>query len=131
MLQRAGLRPSMAPAIVAQLALETGHGGSVNGNNFGNIKAGPGWKGDVQMLATTEYVNGQAVRKVEPFRKYASPEDGLADYLRLIATNPRYSAVLQARSPAEFFAEIQKAGYATDPAYREKVTSVFSRLYPG
>lgn len=125
-----GLKPTMAPAILAQLALETGHGKSINGNNIGNIKAGPGWSGEVQWLPTTEYVNGQPVQKLEPFRKYSSIESGLADYMRLVVSNPHYKGVLSSKSPAEFFQELQKSGYATDPAYASKVASVFSTLYP-
>ena len=130
MLSRVGLKPSMAAAITAQLALETGHGRSINGNNFGNIKAGPGWTGETQLLPTTEYVDGSPVQKLEKFRKYSTPQEGLADYLRLLTSSPRYASALQARNPVEFFAALQKSGYATDPNYARKLEATFSSLYP-
>ncbi|MGE4050542.1 MAG: glucosaminidase domain-containing protein, partial [Piscinibacter sp.] len=60
------------------------------------------------------------------FRAYASAAESFADYARLMKTSPRYKGVLESvannAGSAEGFAQgLQKAGYATDPAYADKL----------
>ncbi|AGX87413.1 flagellar assembly peptidoglycan hydrolase FlgJ [Candidatus Symbiobacter mobilis] len=118
-----------ASYMVGQAALETGWGqrqikardGSLSHNLFG-IKAGPGWKGKVAEVTTTEYVNGVATRKVAKFRAYGSYEESFRDYARLITKSPRYAKVnLQDGSAHSFATSLQRAGYATDPQYATKL----------
>ncbi len=120
--------------LIAQAALESGWGkaeirggdGQSSFNLFG-IKAGSSWKGEVVQAATTEYVNGQAQARTEPFRAYASYGEAFRDYAGLIAGNPRYAAVLEnASDPAAFARELQKAGYATDPMYAAKLSRIMA-----
>jgi flagellar protein FlgJ len=120
--------------MVAQAAHESGWGqrdirnadGSSSHNLFG-IKAGPNWKGAVAEVATTEYVNGQAQKVTAKFRAYASDAESFADYARLIKDSPRYSQVLASAGSAQGFARgLQNAGYATDPAYADKLTRVIN-----
>ena len=40
--------------------------------------------------------------------------------------SPRYAAVTQADTPREFAQGLQQAGYATDPAYADKLTRVIN-----
>ena len=123
-----------AAFMVSQAALETGWGrkeilhanGSTSHNLFG-IKAGPNWKGPVAEVWTTEYVNGQPQRVRAQFRAYSSYEESFADYARLLQESPRYAAVMRARGDAAAFAaNLQKAGYATDPAYADKLGRVIN-----
>lgn len=131
-----------ATFMISQAALETGWGrkeirhadGSPSYNLFG-IKAGPGWKGPVAEITTTEYVNGQARKVVAKFRAYSSYAESFADYARLMQDSPRYAGVagraakgqLQGQGGAVAFAQgLQRAGYATDPAYAEKLTRVIN-----
>ena len=123
-----------AAFMVSQAALETGWGrkeilhanGSTSHNLFG-IKAGPNWKGPVAEVWTTEYVNGQPQRVRAQFRAYSSYEESFADYARLLQDSPRYAAVMRARGDATAFAaNLQKAGYATDPAYADKLGRVIN-----
>jgi flagellar protein FlgJ len=123
-LQQAGLKPSMAPAIAAQMALETGYGRSVLGNNLGNIKADKSWNG-----ATV--TNPGVTSESNVFRSYANPQDAINDYVRFIVSNPRYAPALSSKNPAEFFSALQSAGYATDKDYAQKLAGTFSKLYPG
>lgn len=118
--------------LIAQAALETGWGkseirgadGKPSYNLFG-IKAGAGWKGGVVQAATTEYVNGQAQARTEPFRAYGSYAEAFRDYANLLAGNPRYASALEsAANPQSFAQELQKAGYATDPMYANKLTRI-------
>jgi flagellar protein FlgJ len=133
--QRVAERSGIPAAfMVSQAALETGWGrkeilhanGSTSHNLFG-IKAGPNWKGPVAEVWTTEYVNGQPQRVKAQFRAYSSYEESFADYARLLQDSPRYANVMRNRTDANAFAaNLQKAGYATDPAYAEKLGRVIN-----
>ncbi|GAA4327774.1 hypothetical protein GCM10023144_12760 [Pigmentiphaga soli] len=116
--------------ILGQAALESGWGrheirgsdGRPSHNLFG-IKA-TGWSGRVAEVRTTEYRNGQPERVSARFRAYDSYEDAFEDYARMLASNPRYAGALRASGNAEQFARgLQRAGYATDPRYAEKLAS--------
>lgn len=118
-----------AAFMVAQAAHESGWGrreirnadGSSSNNLFG-IKAGASWKGAVAEVTTTEYVDGQPRKVTAKFRAYASAADSFADYARLMKTSPRYTGVVANASTAQGFAQgLQAAGYATDPAYADKL----------
>lgn len=120
--------------ILGQAALESGWGkgeiraadGSQSFNLFG-IKAGSNWTGRTTSVTTTEFVDGVARKQVEKFRAYASYEEGFRDYARLIATNPRYAAAVRPGNDAAAFAQgLARGGYATDPAYADKLTRVIN-----
>ena len=120
-------------ALLAQAALETGWGkkvfktpeGSQSHNLFG-IKANGGWNGPVAVVDTMEYRQGSAVREKAKFRVYESPEQSLNDYVEFIKTNPRYQqALAHAADAKSYFRQLQAAGYATDPNYAAKLTSIF------
>ncbi len=118
-----------ASFMVAQAAHESGWGrreilhadGSPSHNLFG-IKAGAGWTGPVAEVTTTEFVDGQPRKVKARFRAYASHAESFADYARLMQGSPRYRDVLGADSAREFAHGLQRAGYATDPAYADKLT---------
>ena len=121
---------------VAQAAHESGWGqreiknadGTSSHNLFG-IKAGPGWSGPVAEITTTEYVGGEAQKVTAKFRSYASYSESFRDYARLMKESPRYAGVVAqaAQAPASaasahgFAHGLQRAGYATDPAYADKL----------
>lgn len=118
-----------ASFILGQAALESGWGkaelrnadGSQSFNLFG-VKAAAGWKGATTEAMTTEYEGGQAVKQLARFRSYGSYTEAFADYARMLATSPRYSAVVRSADSAENFAGgMQRAGYATDPHYASKL----------
>ncbi|MBL8349455.1 MAG: flagellar assembly peptidoglycan hydrolase FlgJ [Burkholderiaceae bacterium] len=123
-----------AQFMLAQAALETGWGkreiigvdGSNSHNLFG-IKAGGDWKGPTVDVTTTEYVGGQPRKMVQKFRAYGSEAESFADYARLMKDSPRYAQVVARASDARQFAVgLQKAGYATDPAYADKLGKVIN-----
>ena len=128
-----------ASFMVSQAALETGWGrkeirhadGSPSFNLFG-IKAGANWKGPTAEVTTTEYVNGKAQKVVAKFRAYGSYAESFADYARLMKDSPRYANIAAKATAktgdagAQFAMGLQKAGYATDPAYADKLTKVIN-----
>jgi peptidoglycan hydrolase FlgJ len=123
-----------AEFMISQAALESGWGrreirhadGNTSHNLFG-IKAGAGWRGPVAEVTTTEFVDGQAQKVTARFRAYGSYAESFADYARLMKTSPRYAQVVAQGSDANGFAQgLQRAGYATDPAYADKLSRVIN-----
>lgn len=120
-------------ALLAQAAVETGWGKYVihqgNGNSSHNlfgIKADKRWDGEKAVVDTLEYVNQVPEKQQAAFRSYQNYEGSLNDYVEFIQGNPRYrQATEQTQNPDKYFDALQEAGYATDPAYADKVMSVF------
>ncbi|MEJ8326133.1 flagellar assembly peptidoglycan hydrolase FlgJ [Kosakonia sacchari] len=121
--------------ILAQAALESGWGqrqitrenGEPSFNIFG-VKATPGWKGPTTEITTTEYENGEAVKVKAKFRVYSSYLEALSDYVGMLTRNKRYSAVTTAATAEQGAQALQNAGYATDPNYARKLTSMIQQL---
>jgi len=140
---RAAEAQSGIPAafMIGQAAHESGWGrqeirnadGSSARNLFG-IKAGAGWNGPVAEITTTEYVDGVAQKVTAKFRAYASYDESFRDYARMLKESPRYAAVAaqaaqgaaSAATAAGFAQGLQRAGYATDPAYADKLARVIN-----
>lgn len=124
-----------APLILAQAALESGWGkreiraddGTQSFNLFG-IKADKGWKGPTVETTTTEYVDGEPQKVRAKFRAYASYDEAFTDYARFITRNPRYANVLATDDPHEAAHGLQRAGYATDPKYGEKLVRIMQKF---
>ena len=114
-----------ASIIMAQAALETGWGGSAIGNakNLFGIK-GTGPAGSITS-PTKEVINGRTVTIQGTFRKYNSWQESIDDHGRLLTTVARYAKAMANRNnPDQFARELQKAGYATDPQYANKLISI-------
>ncbi len=124
-----------AKFMLGQAALESGWGrheiktvdGSASHNIFG-VKATGNWKGKTVDALTTEYVNGVAMHKVQKFKAYDSYSDAFKDYAKLLTRNPRYESVIANAKDATSFAHgLQKAGYATDPQYANKLSKIIKQ----
>lgn len=125
--------------MLGQAALESGWGkreikgvdGSNSHNLFG-IKATGNWDGKVVEAVTTEYVGGVKQKRIEKFRAYDSYADSFKDFANLMRNNPRYNNVMANLDDASAYAKaIQNAGYATDPNYASKLTSVIKKVSAG
>ena len=119
--------------LVAHAALESGwgrselrHSNGASSYNLFGIKAGKNWQGATVEATTTEYVNGQAQQQVERFRSYGSYEECFRDYAGLLRNNTRYSSVIGSQDGTEFAKGLQRAGYATDPAYADKLSRIIN-----
>ena len=126
---------------IAQAAHESAWGqreiknadGSASHNLFG-VKAGAGWTGATTEITTTEWVGGEPQKVTAKFRSYASYADAFRDYAQLMKTSPRYSAAVAAASAAPasaatgqgFASALQRAGYATDPGYADKLSRLIN-----
>ncbi|WP_045860465.1 flagellar assembly peptidoglycan hydrolase FlgJ [Teredinibacter purpureus] len=124
--------------LTAQAALETGWGQSVLKNSNGessfnvfNIKAGQQWQGDTLDVSTLEYSQGTFKPEQATFRAYDSIEHAVTDYVAFVQQNPRYHNALKANDGGTYIHALQKAGYATDPDYANKILSIRERIVTG
>ena len=131
--RRIARKLNVAPeGILAQVALETGWGAHVPKSGDGNssfnlfgIKAGSNWTGDTVAKTTLEFEAGLPRMEVHKFRAYDDIGRGFDDYSQLLSTSPRYESVKNLGDNVDAFAEaLQSSGYATDPAYADKIKSV-------
>lgn len=120
-----------ADVLVAIAALETGWGqhlptdGNAISNNYFGIKADIRWQGESVNSQTLEFANGVFNKQTESFRSYENLQDSFNDFAEFILGNERYAKALHfADDASQFLNEIQKAGYATDPEYANKILNV-------
>jgi flagellum-specific peptidoglycan hydrolase FlgJ len=118
---------------IAQAILESEWGRSYlarEANNLFGVKAltKAGTAGVVTIDAW-EVENGVNVTvKGEPFRKYNSVAESIADHGLFFIENRRYREALLAKDdPKEFARRIAAAGYATDPGYAPKLIGLMDR----
>ena len=86
-------------------------------------------------ITTTEYAAGEAQKVTAKFRSYASYGESFRDYAKLMKESPRYAGVVAqaAQAPASaasaqgFAQGLQRAGYATDPAYADKLGRLINK----
>ncbi len=75
---------------------------------------------------TNEYRNGQLVREVAPFREYGSPAESSRDWWNLMQAK-RYAPVRASTGFEDAARAVAGAGYATDPAYAQKLLKMEAR----
>lgn len=127
--EKLGVKPEV---LLAQAAHETGwgrhipqHADGQSSHNLFGIKAGGSWQGEQAVKQTFEVIGGVPRVERAAFRAYDSFESCLDDYAELIGGLARYGdAVANADSPEGYLRGLQSGGYATDPAYADKVMSV-------
>ena len=94
--------------LLAQAGLETGRGSSSNARNKNN------WFG----LGAYDKNPSNAFQ-------FSGAEESIRYYINLIKTDPRYAKAWAVRdNPTRMIQEIKKAGYASDPNYVGKITSM-------
>jgi peptidoglycan hydrolase FlgJ len=139
--QEAGQQLGVDPRnLIAQAALETDWGTKVphdasgqSSNNLFGMKTGSHWTGASVTAATQEYLaeNGAAVSTTGQFRAYDNRAQSFQDYVSLLRNSPRYAAALNTGSNVHAFATaLQRGGYATDPDYASKVSSIAGSINP-
>ncbi|MAA76325.1 MAG: flagellar assembly peptidoglycan hydrolase FlgJ [Salinisphaeraceae bacterium] len=129
--RRAARALGVSPQIVlAQAALESGWGSSPAGNhNLFGIKADRAWSGASTQQATHEFRDGAMRAERADFRDYASSAESFNDYVQFIKNNPRYAVALEHDGDDRAYVRgLQAAGYATDPAYADKLMQIASQI---
>lgn len=107
-----------ASITLSQGLLESGAGNSdlaIKSNNHFGIKCNATWSGD-RVIAKDDTPN-------DCFRKYKKAEDSYEDHAHFIAYRDRYAALflLDITDYKGWARGLQKAGYATDKAYANKL----------
>jgi flagellum-specific peptidoglycan hydrolase FlgJ len=121
-----------ASVTIAQAILESYWGSSRlarESNNYFGIKAQTrgGSAGSVR-FDVWEVIGGRNVMQSQAFRAYNSVADSFVDHGLFFVENGRYTAAMAARhDPRQFAREINRAGYATDPAYASKLIALMER----
>jgi len=114
---------------IAQAILETGWGqkipvdaqtGRSSYNLFGIKGVGPA--GSVSIVSK-EVENGKTVDRTSAFKAYYNFQQSFDDHAQFLL-KPQYAQVLTAKTPEQAAIELEKAGYATDPHYAEKLTNL-------
>lgn len=111
---------------IAQAILESGWGQKVpvdpatgrSSYNLFGIK-GTGQAGSVTVLSK-EVENGVTVERPSLFRAYYNYQQSFDDHAQFLQ-KPNYKSVLTSATPEQAAQELEKAGYATDPQYAEKL----------
>ena len=120
---------------LAQAILESDWGESGLSQNYYNlygVKAGAA-EPSVQ-LETSEYIDGKWITIMAPFRVYNSWAESVEAHAKLLTYgvdwNPKlYEPVLKAKNYKEAAHALQKAGYATDPTYAQKIIHVIETYH--
>jgi flagellar protein FlgJ len=133
---RQGWRDYGVPASVtiAQAILESGWGRSAlsaTDRNYFGIKCfggpGPVAKGCHTYQTWECGTNGACFTTTASFRTYATAADSFVDHGRFLRVNSRYGrAFAHNRNANEFARQIWLAGYATDPDYVRKLTTLMT-----
>jgi flagellar protein FlgJ len=146
-----GIHPKIP---IAQAALETGWGISVPDNNLFGMIATPAWIAsgkNYRELRTKEYSHlppekiqywnrpgdiydkvkdkngGSLLTVIRRFRSYPSWDDSVKDWVSIISGDNRFIQAFDAARSGDlqsFANAISRAGYATDPNYKEKIISI-------
>lgn len=120
--------------MLAQSILESGWGTSqlaTNAYNIFGIKADSSWKGNTYTVQTKEVVNGKTITVEKQFRAYKSLLESISDYGSFFTSTAwrikNYASFLQATNYETALTSLLASGYATDPAYAEKLKSIVQR----
>ena len=120
--------------MLAQSILESGWGTSqlaTNAYNIFGIKADSSWKGNTYTVQTKEVVNGKTITVEKQFRAYKSLLESISDYGSFFTSTAwrtkNYASFLQATNYETALTSLLASGYATDPAYAEKLKSLIQR----
>ncbi|MCQ4936728.1 glycoside hydrolase family 73 protein [Anaerotignum propionicum] len=121
-MQKSGVLASLT---IAQAIIESNWGKSgltVQANALFGIKAGSAWKGKVYSAKTEECYDGVNNTTITAlFRAYDSWEESISDHSALLTRLTRYKTVVGETDYKRACVAIEAAGYATDPAYSDKL----------
>jgi flagellum-specific peptidoglycan hydrolase FlgJ len=121
-----------ASVTIAQAILESYWGSSRlahDANNYFGIKAQTrtGSAGSVS-FDVWEVIGGRNVMQSQAFRAYKTIAESFVDHGLFLVENGRYAGAMAAKDdPRQFAREINRAGYATDPAYASKLIGLMDR----
>lgn len=125
-----------ASITLAQGVLESRYGTSElarkANNHFGIKVGGADWTGGRYCVYTKEWNSrkGHMEKRIGCFRVYDSADEGFAHHSDFLRNRPRYAELFELKTTDyEGWAHgLERTGYATDPEYGEKLTSLIDRF---
>jgi flagellum-specific peptidoglycan hydrolase FlgJ len=127
-----GLFPSVT---IAQACLESDYGQSTLARQYNNLF---GVKGSdpntTKLLSTKEYENGRWVETTGRFQVYDSYAAAIQAHAQLLVNGTswnrgQYQHVLRAQNYREQAQALYRDGYATDPGYPAKLTTIIEQYH--
>jgi len=124
-----GYPTSLAPILAAIPMNEQGWQKDAPGNAYYGIKgSNPTTGANTGPVGTWEDYGAGRTNIQDTFRAYGSPTESVGDFLGFLESNPRYAQAVKigklTGDPAQFIRAVHAAGYATDPAWSDKVLSI-------
>lgn len=134
---------------LAQAGLESGFGKSAPRFNYFGHKWDPTWKGERQLLRTSEVLktNDRSKHKFPDvisiektpdgyykwivkdwFRSYPDTRTAFIEHGKFLKNKKPYAKAFLTNTPEEFAKEIAKGGYATDPGYANKLIDIMQNF---
>lgn len=122
------------PVILAIAGLESNWGNSelaVNANNHFGIKSKVEWTGLSYCKWTFEYEGWLIYQTQACFRRYPLISESYTDFGNFILTRDNYAQIrgLPAWNYRAWLDGLREGGYATDPAYTDKVLRIIWRYH--
>ena len=119
-----------ASVTIAQGGHETGWNTKPVGNNLFGIKADRSWTGKTVTVETWEDYGNGPVTITDTFRAYDTIYDSIIDRCKFLQENSNYvnAGVFSATTPQAQCQALKNAGYATDPAYVEKLMRIIDNF---
>lgn len=116
-----------ASIIIAQGIHESSWGRgalAINSNNHFGIKCKDYWTGPTYYIEDDDYMNGKLIKSC--FRAYDNVEQSYIDHTDFLVDNDRYASLFNySTTDYKSWAKgLKKCGYATDPAYAEKLVRI-------
>lgn len=121
-----------ASITAAQAILESNWGRApiaIAGNNYFGIKCKSYWTGPTVLHEDDDYdANGKLTQSC--FRAYDSVEDSFRDHSDFLRNSDRYARLfeLEVTDYRAWAHGLRACGYATDPAYADKLIAIIERL---
>lgn len=109
---------------LAQAILESNWGEYNIENNLYGFKAYDDWTGKSVKCETSEFENGEYVKKYCYFRTYNSFEESVMDYLKLLGEGELYTEIPKSLNYLDAAAAIGNSKYSTCPTYGEKILNI-------
>ncbi|EHL11203.1 glycoside hydrolase family 73 protein [Peptoanaerobacter stomatis] len=124
--QEYGILPSIT---IAQAILESDFGRSALSKEYNNYFGIKSINKDEKRVtfSTKEYVNNNQIEIKDAFKVFDSMEDSVKYHGLLIGTAKIYQKVVEAKDYVEAANMLYECGYATDPAYAQKLIEIIEQ----
>lgn len=117
-----------ASITIAQAILESDWGRSalaVEAKNLFGIKGA--FNDQSSIMPTDEFIDGERITIDDSFKKYTTIQESMVDHMEFLKGGS-YGAIKTSKNYQEAAVALQNGGYATDPAYAEKLIQLIDEF---